>query len=192
MNDYAYDVFLSYMHRSPVGPWVSEIFRQLFVDWLSEELNADAEVFFDDMVMKAGDPWPDKLRDGIRGSRVLLAVCSPGYFRSSWCLSEWESFRQREQQLGLGGLRVPIRHNDGEHFPQEVQLIQMIDFSELVSVMPVAFKTHPKALDFEDKVRKLAADVAVAVKKAPPFDPTWPVALAQANGAANTKLQRLG
>ena len=43
-----------------------------------------------------------------------------------------------------------MRHNDGEHFPQEVKLIQMIDFSELVSVMPVAFKTHPKALDFED------------------------------------------
>ena len=39
---------------------IPSAFREL----ADEALNDDARVFFDDTAMKAGDPWPNVLRDG--------------------------------------------------------------------------------------------------------------------------------
>jgi hypothetical protein len=175
MEDYIFDVFLSYRHDYPVGPWVTKYFYDMFKGWLSEELGGrEVNVFFDKRELEPGEKWPDSLRAAIKTSRVLVAVCSPGYFRSKWCLSEWNSFQAREKLLGRNSLRVPIRHNDGQHFPEDAKNIQMMDFSRCVGVMP-AFVNDQRALELEDKIKELAASVAKAVNSAPPFQPDWPI-----------------
>lgn len=174
-DDYIYDVFLSYRHDHPVGPWVSMYFYPHFRGWLREALGGqEPRIFYDERSLEPGDTWPDKLREAIRSSRVLLPVCSPGYFYSKWCLSEWHSFKERERIINVRGLRIPIKHNDGEHFPKDALEIEMSDFSECTSVMPSFVNDHRSIL-FEQAVKKLANAVAAAVRSAPPFRDDWPV-----------------
>ncbi|HEU4558673.1 MAG TPA: toll/interleukin-1 receptor domain-containing protein [Longimicrobium sp.] len=174
-NDYTYDVFLSYKRGHPVGPWVDMYLYPHLTGWLQDAMGGiEPRIFYDKEVIDTGDRWPDTLRDAIGSSRVLLAVCSPSYFRSPWCLSEWKSFKAREKVISAARLRVPIRHNDGQWYEHEVKEIQMSDFSTLTSVMP-AFPNDPKSLLFEEKVQELALSIARAVSAAPPYRSDWPV-----------------
>ena len=175
-NGYAYDVFLSYKRNAPVEPWVKQFFLPNLRDWLKEEIGGAApKIFFDQECIEWGERWKDKLREGLHSSKVLLAVCSPSYFRSPWCRYEWETFALREQVVGGRGLRIPITHNDGKHFPQDAKDLQAMNFSDCVSVMP-AFPNHPKAMIFEEKIRELVPAIARALRDAPQFHHSWPTA----------------
>ena len=190
-DDYRYNVFLSYRHDHPVGPWVSMYFYPHFEGWLREALGGkEPLIFYDERDIETGDPWPSKLHEAIQYSRVLLAVCSPGYFYSKWCLSEWESFRERETIIKGSGLRIPIKHNDGEHFPPDALNIQMSDFSNCTSVMPSFVNDHRSIL-FEDAIKKLAKAVATAVRNAPPFRPGWPIVEQNPEDPKVVRLMRL-
>ncbi len=104
--------------------------RQLEL-WLGEELNRPANIFVDTERIETGMHWPVALQDALRSSRCTVCVWSPSYFQSSWCVSEWKSFRRREEQLGLAshGLIAPLRFHDGEHFPDEAKNVQQADVS---------------------------------------------------------------
>lgn len=184
--DYEYDVFISYRHDYPVGPWVRNFLYELFSGWLTQKLGGrKARVFLDQApgpesrarreALSAGDVWPDRLKQALSVSKCLVPVLSPDYFRSDWCVSELETFRERERILMCRGLVVPILHNGRDSFPPEVQAIEMYDFSKLRSTMP-GFPLTPRAVDFEDNVEKFAADVAMKIRQAPSFARGWPVA----------------
>lgn len=132
------------------------------------------KIFFDQECIDWGERWKDKLQEALHCSKVLLAVCSPSYFRSPWCRFEWETFASREQVIGAKRLRIPITHNDGRHFPQDAKDLQTMDFSDCVSVMP-AFPNHPKAMILEEKIRGLVPAIAKALEDAP-NEHSWPVA----------------
>jgi hypothetical protein len=174
-NNYVYDVFLSYKRNEIVGRWVNDFFYPILRGWLTEANDGLApKIFFDRECIDWGDDWKDRLIAAVKTSRVLLAICSPSYFRSNWCTFEWLSFAKREQVAKASRLRIPVKHNDGHSFPDDVWALQMMDFSDCVSAS-TAFSSSPRALILEDKVRQLAPTLAKAMQEAPAFQLDWPV-----------------
>ena len=192
-DNYLWDVFISYKRNTLIGSWVTDYFLERFTDWLTEKLGELHEpipprVFFDQRALEPGSPWPHDLRKAIQTSKVLVAVCSPSYFYSPWCMSEWNSFAERERNLGVAGLRLPIRHNDSVDFLKD---IQYFDFYGYISLAKGFYKKGKQAYSFEKKVEDFAAIVARNIHKAPPFQPNWPVIDGQPHPLANPPMQRL-
>src|SRR5262249_8127901 len=97
-DDYLYDVFVSYRHKEPVLDWLRHHFYPKLQRWLPNVMPRDPEIFVDWQI-EVGSAWPLTLREGLLRSRCMVAICTPEYFRSPWCLAEWRSFRARERAL---------------------------------------------------------------------------------------------
>jgi hypothetical protein len=174
-SDYIWDVFISYRHSHPVGPFVQKVFRTLFHGWLTEALNVlDARVFIDESAMGAGDPLPPTLAYHLRKSRCMVAICSPSYFISPWCLSEWESFSERERVSGVAGLIVPVKFYDAGGVAHYLMGRIPADFTEYSYIDEALIRTEA-GMAFQRAVRRLAEDVARSVRRAPAFRPDWPI-----------------
>jgi hypothetical protein len=185
-TDYEYDVFFSYKRHGLTAEWTRKVQEYLTL-WLSEEMRRPVTMFVDVQTIEIGDRWPDALRDGLVLSRCMVSVWSPLYFQSSWCVSEWKSFLEREKLINVGshGLIAPVRFHDGEHFPPEAQRIQSLDLTSYASALP-AFWNSPRSLELEDKIKSLAVSVARILQRAPPFQRDWPVV--EATGAIAPKI----
>ena len=189
--DYRFDVFFSYKRNSLTLAWTRMVHQRLRF-WLSEELNRDATLFVDEDCIETGDRWPQSLRDALAASRCMVCVWSPSYFRSTWCISEWASFREREKRLAIDphGLIAPLRYHDGEHFPQEARETQWTDVAPWASTVP-AFWASSRALELEDALKAFAKGVAAMIGRAPQFQADWPVVERDAAPAAKIELARL-
>src|SRR2546428_13893132 len=132
--DYEWDVFLSYLHERPSGPWVNDHFLPYFTFQLGNALNQKARIFYDRIGIHSGQKWPACLKQALARSKCLVGIWSPLYFHSAWCLSECAVMLHREKQLGYGtkekpdGLVVGIKVNDGTHFPSYAADTQYADF----------------------------------------------------------------
>jgi hypothetical protein len=174
LAEYTYEIFLSYRRKELVEQWIDTLFLDRFTYWLGEGLNGtDARIFVDRKDIAGGDAWRDSLGNALRGSRCLVPIWSPKYFRSEHCVAEWASFVRREEMVGACRLVIPIRWCDGQNFPQRAKEIQQVDFSEF-SYTGEAFKKNEKFTLFEDQVREFAKDVAAKVMEAPQCA-DWPV-----------------
>lgn len=196
-GDYKWDVFLSYSFNNVVKRWVAERFLNFFKMFLSEELapylpeNGEPKVYLAANQIQGGDVLKEALREDLLHSKVLVAICSPVYFKSSWCLSEWESFRLREEAIPFRGLRIPVLFNDGEHYERQfLDDITYVDFRDVIYFTEGGEK-DPISLRFQQRVEALAKAVASAVLNAPRFDPAWPVKVEKGGGTPNTSLPRM-
>src|SRR5215468_12397722 len=97
---YEHDIFISYRRSPTVGLWVQNHFVPRLEARLNDVAPAPVGVFCD-FKMSDGTNWPSELKQKLLGSRLLLTVWSADYFRSTWCMAEWRSFRDRESLLGL-------------------------------------------------------------------------------------------
>lgn len=174
-TDYVYDVFLSYKRHDQTMDWTRKVQEKLDF-WLSQEIQRPVKMFRDVDSIDVGDRWPNKLKEGLKLSKCMVGVWSPLYFQSSWCVSEWRSFLQREKIVGLDshGLIAPVRFHDGEHFPPEARAVQSLDFRPYASSLP-AFWNSPRSLELEDQIKILASAVARILKTVPPFRTDWPI-----------------
>lgn len=176
---YSYDVFLSYPRKGFSGEWVRNHFYDLLVGYLNDELAHEPRVYYDAQ-QPVGVDWPEHLREALLTSKVLVAVWSPPYFRSDWCVAEWHSMRQRQIQLhhenpGVAHRLVfPVVFNDGQTFPAEAQATQWADLSEW-SYHTEEFRRTTAYIDFLKNMRSVARDVAALVVNAPEWRPDWPV-----------------
>jgi TIR domain len=190
-SEYKYDLFLSYKRNNLISPWITNHFLAIFEDWLTEKLLALNEsrprIFFDQREIEPGGPWPKDLQMALKTSKILLAVCSPSYFSSKWCMSEWESFVQRQSILGINGLIIPIRHNDCENYLQDIQWSDFYGYTFLAK----EFYQSSQAIAFEKKIETLAGLVAQVIQNAPPFQPAWPASSVQPEVQANISMRRL-
>ena len=127
--DYEHHVFLSYVRQPLIHAWVVGLVERLRYR-LTEDLGEPAKVFFDEGNIGAGDRITAKVNRAIQGSSCLVALWSAEYFRSRWCVSEWQSFVEREKIIDTEsqGLVVPIRIGDGNHFPEAVCDVHCKDF----------------------------------------------------------------
>jgi hypothetical protein len=176
---YAYDVFLSYPRADPVGPWVQKFFHPLLNQWLASSTAHEPRIFLDQN-MDAGTAWPSNLKESLRRSKCMIAIWSPQYFRSRWCLAEWQSMLAREQQLGLPngmqqGLVYPVLFHDGDCFPEGAKNIQRaLDVRDINIVTPGYERTRPYRT-LAHRVQLLASNLAQWIGNAPPWDEHWPI-----------------
>lgn len=97
-----YDLFISYAHADDKDGWVTA-----FVEAIREEharfTPQPLQVFFDTEAIRSMDDWERRILEGLRQSRVMVAVLSPRYFGSDYCRKEWEVFVDHELALALPG-----------------------------------------------------------------------------------------
>lgn len=196
-EDYVYDVFVSYRHKPPVLDWIRNHFFPLLEQWLPNAMPVEHEtrIFVDWDEIEIGAEWPAKLRQALKQSRCVLAVWAPEYFRSEWCLAEWQTIRERERLLGLGterqpeGLIYPVIFFDGEHFPQEARNTQSRDLRQW-NVPHSVFRETADYVHFDRQVQLLVEDLAKMIQRAPAWQ-DWPVITPEAPPQVTVKLPRL-
>jgi len=98
---YRYDVFLS--HSSADKPVVRELAEQLRA--------AGLRVWFDEWVIKPGDPISVKIEEGLEHSAVLLFCMSANTFGSDWVSLEGHTAIFRDPQ-NLERRFLPLRLDD--------------------------------------------------------------------------------
>lgn len=157
-------------------------FRPKLEARLRDYAGTKKEKIFCDVNMGDGVNLTEELKNAIRKSALLVSVWSASYFRSSWCMAEWQSFRKRDEQLGMFGpdnsssLIYPIlyagAHNDFHHDAQKPLLKK--DFSELNYPEPV-FKESVAYLKFDDLVKEVARDLATRLRNLPPWNEAFPI-----------------
>jgi len=83
---YAADIFVSYSHTNDRDGWVTELKSNL-AGGLAD-LSEDVEVWFDADRLKTGDRFEQKIHDDLRNTLILIAVLSPAYLKSQFCMEE--------------------------------------------------------------------------------------------------------
>lgn len=189
--DYEYDIFFSYKRHRLTLQWTRGVQDRLQY-WITQELGGrPVRMFVDEQCIDTGDRWPIGLQEALKKSRCMIAVWSPEYFQSSWCISEHESFRERERRLYMDahGLIAPLKFHDGEHFPDDARTVQWTDISAYTSTAP-AFWQSARAIELEDLLKDFARSVAEVIRRAPEFS-DWPIVEAQPLKQAKIKLGTL-
>jgi hypothetical protein len=174
---YRHHVFVSYSRKDNVPEWLREHFLPLLINRLGAVLGEDPDIFCDQRI-EVGSDWPDALAEALNRSCCMLAVWSPRYFRSPWCIAEWETMLAREKQLGLKtdgspGLVYPVVYSDGDYFPEAANRTQQkIDLREYSYPYP-QFRNSEKYLVFHDRVAEIANDLEGWLRLTPAWSADW-------------------
>lgn len=180
-SGYEFDVFLSYRRsgRGNAAAWVRHHFHPLLVDCLADELDHPPRVYVD-LETEIGAYWPGLLEQRLQRSRVLVAVLSPRYFESSWCLAEWHTARAREEALGMAtklnpGTSViyPVVFSDSESFPEDAQTRQARVLKQWNNPRP-GYRDTPAYDELYDEVKRIAVELRGFINNAPAWQPDWP------------------
>jgi tetratricopeptide (TPR) repeat protein len=104
----AYELFISYSRKDDVpqkpgdaNGWVTALRDEILADhrrFSTEPLR----IFFDTSEIRSLDDWRDRIRTGLRQSKILLVCLSPNYFSSPPCLWEWEEYLKRQVHALMG------------------------------------------------------------------------------------------
>jgi hypothetical protein len=179
VSGYKFDVFISYCRHGSVSKWLMNHFHQKFRECLADQMAPVPKVFLD-KGMPRGVHWPSQLEKALRHSKIMLALLTPPYFESPWCLAEWENMRAREEMLGLGGpdrpqsLVYPILYSDSDNFPDYARDLSRWDFKDLSTPEPVFQESRDWVL-FHRKVTEVAQDLVVLLQQVPEWQSDWPV-----------------
>jgi hypothetical protein len=107
---YAADIFVSYSHSNNRDGWMTELKSKL-ASGLAD-LSEDVDVGFDADRIQTGDRFKQEIQEKLSNTRVLIAVLSPGYLKSPFCIEEeltWfqDSFGREILQY----LKVPLEED---------------------------------------------------------------------------------
>lgn len=169
---YQYDFFLSYSRSA--NPAASEWVRRLLAPALRHELQMEHDtpgerLFLDEDSIEPGAPWPELLAGAALRSKVLVAVLSPPYFRSHWCVSELDTFLHRDAGARRS-MVVPLQVWDGDHYREDVKQLQL--YSALAKYRDYTPDLGHR-IGFKRDVRALAQLLRDKADMAPPFDLRW-------------------
>lgn len=179
MPDYQYDVFISYARKRPVFEWVNNHFYPRLKDRLGCEMQKDPAIFIDTS-QETGVRWPLNIKTALKSSRILVSVWSPHYFRSEWCVAEWQTILKREEMVGMGtpdnprGLVYPVIFSDGSHFPQKAKDTQHKDLSKWAFESKQFEETH-EYLEFIKEIQGISKELAEQIGQAPAWQNDWPI-----------------
>jgi len=175
---YENDVFLSFTRGGANQTWVQNHFERVLTESLENEMSRQPKVYAY-YAQGTGVAWPDNVQYQLKRSRLMVAMFSPPYFRSEWCVAELASMREREKLCGLATPEHPeqLVHTvvlaDGVLFPEAARAMHAQDFKDWFYPDAV-FQDSPKFLGFRDAVRDLATTIAQRVDAVPDFA-DWPV-----------------
>jgi MinD-like ATPase involved in chromosome partitioning or flagellar assembly len=106
-KDYEHDLYISFVHSAMTDEWLRPVLVKLR-RYIGDFLGRDVSVFLDYRELEGGANWPSYVTKALARSRLLLAIVTPRYFRSSFSLAEWETFARREEQTKSKNLIVPV------------------------------------------------------------------------------------
>ncbi|MBY5883977.1 toll/interleukin-1 receptor domain-containing protein [Rhizobium leguminosarum] len=183
---YEYDVFVSYRRVRFQTSWIIDYFLPRLQEHLSNYTAAQCErpnvrLFFDQTEVSSaartglpsasgiepGTQWQEALIDGIGKSRCMIALYTPNYFHSKWCLSELEAFEKRAAQTG-SNIIIPISIFSMKHLPAQAHTRNMFCMDEFVIDGP-SFYESKLFPEFIAQMKLVAQKVADAVCNAPTF-----------------------
>ena len=177
---YDFDIFISYRRTDTVGRWVKNHLLPRLQDRLNDIAPTQVRVSCD-IQMETGVRWPDELKRRLARSGLLIMVCTADYFRSPWCMAEWQSFREREKMLGYfgsanpRGLTYPVRYADGDYFHPEIRPAQCrMDFRGL-NYPDEIFRNSPKYIDFDELVQAMAEELVPRLSALPIWRDDFPI-----------------
>ncbi|MGH3757117.1 toll/interleukin-1 receptor domain-containing protein [Actinophytocola sp.] len=179
MPGYEFDVFISYSRFGSAPKWLMNHFYPKFQDCLADQTAPMPKVFLD-KTMSRGTHWPSQLEKALCRSKIMIAVLTPPYFESRWCMAEWHSMRAREKLLGLTnldrpqGLIYPILYSDSDNFPIAGRELGWWDFKDLATPEPV-FQESRDWVHFHRRVTDLARDLVQLLPQVPEWRSDWPV-----------------
>ena len=160
-----YDVFVSYVSRGDEGRWV----REVLIPPLAEELtnvHARELTIWHDRDIEGGDLWPERLRQVLDRSRLMIGVFSPSYFRSRWCT--WELATMLARHAGDDHTAIlPVIYRDGEVFPAEAKVIQQVADLKDMAFLDLPFRTSPKVAELPLRIEGLAREIGRRVDRVP-------------------------
>ncbi|MFI9453379.1 TIR domain-containing protein [Amycolatopsis sp. NPDC052450] len=172
---YEFDVYLSYSRRGNVPVWLFNHLLPNLRDALADEMPSAPDIFVDQN-MAAGMDWPASLERALLRSRLMVAVLSPRYFVSEWCLAEWMTMSSREREgTATEVLIIPVVYSGDINFPDYARSRRWFDFKAW-NIPHELFRSTREYGDFHRAVRQLAADIAERVKTVPEWDATWEAA----------------
>ena len=123
-----FDLFISYAHaddRSAHAGKVTALYEAIKADYL-RVTGTPLRVFFDTDEIRSMDAWKARILTGLGQSKMMVAILSPSYFASAYCLKEWEIYVETELALALPGEGITpiyvVRHPAFETDPVEEQL----------------------------------------------------------------------
>jgi len=191
---YEWDVFVSYPREGQVGRWVHNHFLPLLRDCLESTLAHQPRVFID-AEMPTGGVWPQQLKQALLHSQLLIPVWTPPFFRSRWCMAEWESMLAREIVLGEAvpprGLVYPVVYSDGDHFAQRAKQTQYKRSLSAFTYPFPGFRDSATYLPFHDAMMEMAAEIEAHLATIPPWQPDWPTVEPVIDDAPPIALARL-
>lgn len=180
MSDYQFDVFISYSRLGSAPKWLVNHFVTKFQECLQDQGASSSRVFLDRTMRKAVH-WPSELQKALHRSKIMIAVLTPPYFDSAWCMAELRSMYEREKLLGFAdvdtpqGLICPILYSDSKNFRPEKGLYRSWwDFKSL-STPELVFQESRDWPLFHQKVTEFAEEVVDLLDEVPPWRPDWPL-----------------
>lgn len=180
---YRHDIFISYRRHAETRAWIQEHFVPLLELRVEQELGRRPDIYVDTR-LESGSTWPADLALALGGSRILISLWSGNYLASPWCALELSLMLQRERHTGLrtvacpNGLVVPAFIHDGQTFPAELAHIQRFEIQQTFNVRMARNSPRAEALDAE--LAQQAPAIARCIDLAPPWDPAWSTAAAEA------------
>jgi hypothetical protein len=179
LSDYKFDIFLSYSRKGNVAEWLQRHFSEVLNNCLTDELGYPPRIFLDTR-METGSLWPAELENGLRTSRLMVAILSPPYWASKWCRTEWDTMAERERLTGYAstgnprGLIYPFTFADGDKFPESAKNRQCRSMKKW-GYPYRQFADSPAYLEFFDEVKLAAGELVARLEEIPPWSATWPI-----------------
>jgi TIR domain. len=172
---YRYELFISYSWRVPrAQSWVRDVLVPPLYEFLDLQAKIPKEsVFLDDRVNRPGMDVEKSVHEALRDSKVLLAILSPQYFDSGWCLTEFHTLLDR-QQATKQHIIYPIAVWDGHKYPADIKNLNPLDFNKWGTL-----ERGMRRKRWNDTVLDLVKELEKLIANSPQHDPTWTINLKQ-------------
>jgi hypothetical protein len=92
-----YDLFISCSRRDNENGRITELVERIKADF-APFAKRELVPFFDQQEIAGMQDWRQRILQGLRESRLLLACLSPGYLKSEYC--EWEFVEYLKYEIG--------------------------------------------------------------------------------------------
>ncbi len=176
---YEYDVFLSYKRGKIPETWLNETFKPLFEFKLSNALGRiNVPIFVDKTEIRNGVEWSSIIENALLKSKVMVALISPTYFNSDWCVKEFKSMFKRQQELWKRNLLdknfslvTPIvQQGPLNKLPELIHHIQFVDYTRFMRVGR-SFHDSEEFQQLQELMEKDVQQTALMIERVPDWAP---------------------
>lgn len=138
----------------------------------------ELNLFLDNMKLKWGDKWRDRIREAVDNSTFFIPIITPRYFKSEECRRELLGFADQAQEMGREALIMPLYFVEvpeleaGNSNDPMIKLVADSQMKDWRTLRFLDFNTQPYRLALNELATRLAAvsgerETATPAKPAP-------------------------